>query len=99
MLLFIVSEPEGTLEISFLTFLILPLGNKASEEEGRGQGHRAIHRRTGHRVRLLDSRPRALAIKRRENNKNWCLLYFQKHYNECLWRSPLPPQVGKYIMI
>lgn len=68
MLISIVSEPEETLEISFLSICILPLGTK-SPGEWRGQGPRAARSRAGHRVRLGDSRPGAPAFKRREMAK------------------------------
>lgn len=82
----IVSEPEGTLkEISFLSFLILPLGNKGPKG-WRGQSHRMDHSRDGWRASLPDSCPSAWAIKRWENDQTGVYYYiFQKHFIACLW--------------
>ena len=79
-LISIVSEPEGSLEISFRSFLILLLG-KQGPGGWRGQGPRAAHRGTGQRARLPDPWPGAWAIKRRENDKSSWLLYFPETFH------------------
>lgn len=75
-LISIVSVPEGTLEMSFPSFLILPLGKKGPGG-WRDQAHGAAHRSTGQRTRLPDPWPSAWAIKRGENDKNWCFIFLR----------------------
>lgn len=90
-LISIVSEPEGTLEMSFWKFFILPPGKK-DPRGWRGQARGAAHRSTGQRTKLPDPWPSARTIKRRENDKNWCLLYFSETFHwvwSFVWFFPL----------
>lgn len=69
------------LVISFLSFLIWPLGNKGPGCEVRATKQLTVapDRKQGYPTWC-----RARAIKRRENDKTWCLLYFSEAFH-WLW--------------